>query len=94
MSTSIQIKTIKSIWQEIKKLIIDILRTGNFYNKNKNIDFMIYYKKQIDELYKLEDKEELAIIHHHYDSITQFLTRLNRYTDVQAIELSTPCCPA
>jgi (heptosyl)LPS beta-1,4-glucosyltransferase len=35
----------------------------------------------------LEAKEENAIIHHHYDSISQFLKRLNRYTDVQAKEL-------
>ncbi len=36
---------------------------------------------------KLENKEELAIIHYHYSSISQFMGRLNRYTDVQAKEL-------
>lgn len=36
---------------------------------------------------KLEAKEELAIVHHHYESISQFIERLNRYTQVQAKEL-------
>lgn len=31
--------------------------------------------------------EEMSILHHHYESITQFLERLNRYTDAQAEEL-------
>lgn len=35
----------------------------------------------------LEDKEELAIIHHHYDTIEQYLEKLNRYTTIQASEL-------
>ncbi len=32
----------------------------------------------------LEPKKDLTIIHHHYDSIEQYLERLNRYTTVQA----------
>lgn len=32
----------------------------------------------------LEAKEEFAIVHHHYDSIEQFVERMNRYTTVQA----------
>jgi (heptosyl)LPS beta-1,4-glucosyltransferase len=32
----------------------------------------------------LEAKNELAIKHHHYESIEQFLERMNRYTSVQA----------
>ncbi len=32
----------------------------------------------------LEDKEELAIVHHHYESIEQYISRMNRYTSVQA----------
>ena len=35
----------------------------------------------------LEPEEDLSIFHHHYDSISQFLNRLNRYTEVQAKEL-------
>jgi len=35
----------------------------------------------------LPDKEEFAIIHHNYDSIGQFLARMNRYTDIQAEEI-------
>lgn len=35
----------------------------------------------------LPDKEDLAIIHHHYQTITQFLTRMLRYTDIQSKEL-------
>ena len=32
------------------------------------------------------EKEEYAIIHYHYDSITQYLERLNRYTNAQSTE--------
>ena len=32
-------------------------------------------------------KEDLAIVHHNYDSISQFIDRQNRYTDFQAKEL-------
>lgn len=35
----------------------------------------------------LEDKEQYAIIHHSYKSVSQFLERMNRYTAVQANEL-------
>lgn len=35
----------------------------------------------------LPPEEDLAIIHHHYQSIEQFIMRLNRYTTVQAKEL-------
>ena len=31
--------------------------------------------------------EEAAIVHHHYDSISQYVDRLNRYTDYQADSL-------
>ncbi len=33
---------------------------------------------------EIEPKEELAIIHHHYSSVDQYIVRLNRYTLVQA----------
>ncbi|HEX6977577.1 MAG TPA: glycosyltransferase family 2 protein [Patescibacteria group bacterium] len=32
----------------------------------------------------LGDKEEFAIVHHHYESIEQYISRMNRYTSVQA----------
>lgn len=32
----------------------------------------------------LPDKEEYAIIHHHYQSLEQYLNRMNRYTSIQA----------
>lgn len=32
----------------------------------------------------LPAKEELAIIHHHYDSLSQYMERMQRYTDIQA----------
>jgi len=32
----------------------------------------------------LPEKEEFAIIHHNYDSIEQYLERMNRYTDIQS----------
>ncbi len=35
----------------------------------------------------LEAQEDYAIIHHHYESITQFLERMIRYTKIQAEEL-------
>ncbi len=37
---------------------------------------------------KLPDEENFAIIHHHYESISQFVSRMNRYTDAQAKELT------
>lgn len=33
---------------------------------------------------ELLDREEYAIVHHHYESIEQFVERLNRYTSIQA----------
>jgi len=39
------------------------------------------------EGFKLEAVEENAIIHHNFQSISQFIERLNRYTDIQAEEL-------
>jgi len=32
----------------------------------------------------IEEKEDLAIIHHNYSSIEQYLERMNRYTSIQA----------
>ena len=32
----------------------------------------------------LEPDEKLAILHHHYDSVEQYIERMNRYTTVQA----------
>ena len=36
----------------------------------------------------LEAKEENAIIHHNFQTISQFLERLNRYSDIQSDEIS------
>lgn len=36
----------------------------------------------------LEPKEANTIVHYHYESISQYLERLNRYTDVQLQELT------
>lgn len=36
---------------------------------------------------KLPEEEQYAILHHHYESISQFIQRLDRYTGVQAEEL-------
>lgn len=36
---------------------------------------------------KLNAEENLAIIHHHYESISQFINRMDRYTDAQSEEL-------
>lgn len=36
---------------------------------------------------RLGEMERLAIIHHHYDSISQFLSKMDRYSSVQAREL-------
>lgn len=35
----------------------------------------------------LAAEEKLALVHHHYDSIFQYVDRLNRYTDIQVEEL-------
>lgn len=37
--------------------------------------------------WKLADKESLAIVHHNYQTIGQFLERVNKYTDIEAREL-------
>jgi (heptosyl)LPS beta-1,4-glucosyltransferase len=34
---------------------------------------------------ELEDKEELAIIHHNYDSVEQYIRRMNRYSTQYAV---------
>lgn len=36
---------------------------------------------------EVRPQEEFSIIHHHYDSLSQYLDRMNRYTSVQAKEL-------
>lgn len=36
----------------------------------------------------LEDKEDVAIIHHNYDTVEQYINRMNRYTSVQAALIS------
>lgn len=36
---------------------------------------------------RLSELERFAIIHHHYDSVSQFIQRMDRYTSVQAREL-------
>lgn len=36
---------------------------------------------------RVGEHEKLAIIHHHYDTISQFVQRLDRYTTIQAKEL-------
>lgn len=41
----------------------------------------------IGEALKLPAQEEGAVVHHHYHSIDQFISRMNRYTDIQAKEL-------
>lgn len=38
---------------------------------------------------KLEDAEEFAIVHHHYSSISQFVERLSKYTEIQSKELAS-----
>lgn len=35
----------------------------------------------------LPPEESFAITHHHYETISQFISRMNRYTDIQAQEL-------
>ncbi len=37
--------------------------------------------------HQLSPKEDVAIIHYHYNSLGQFIERMNRYTDAQALEL-------
>ncbi len=35
----------------------------------------------------LDGNESLAIVHHHYTSVSEFINRMNRYTDIQAKDL-------
>lgn len=41
----------------------------------------------------LESSPDLAITHHHYQTVSQYLGRLDRYTTIQAQEKSTPFKP-
>jgi hypothetical protein len=41
-------------------------------------------KKMTDSVAYLPAKEELAILHHNYASFSDYIARLNRYTDVEA----------
>jgi hypothetical protein len=54
---STETETLLPTWQDIEKLIIDILRASNFYNKDRNKGFISYYKNQLDKLCKSEDQE-------------------------------------
>lgn len=48
----------------------------------------IHSKPQIlGESLKLLEEEKFAIIHHHYESLAQFIERMNRYTTIQVKEL-------
>ncbi|MFC1653745.1 glycosyltransferase family 2 protein [Patescibacteria group bacterium] len=38
------------------------------------------------KIVKLPNKEEIAIIHHNYQSIEQFIDRLNKYTTIEALQ--------
>ncbi|RHZ46160.1 hypothetical protein Glove_632g13 [Diversispora epigaea] len=69
MSTTIQTtnqistetETSLPTWQDIEKSIIGVLRAGNFYSKDRNIGFMDYYKKHLDELRQSEDQKQYII---------------------------------
>lgn len=37
--------------------------------------------------YNLSEREEFAIVHHHYETVEQYLDRMNRYTTIQSQEL-------
>ncbi len=40
--------------------------------------------------YKLEPQEQNAIVHYHYQTLEQFISRLNRYTSIQAEQSPMP----
>lgn len=39
------------------------------------------------EKLKLEEKEDYALVHHNFQTISQFVERLNRYSDIQSEEI-------
>ena len=45
--------------------------------------------KATGEGIKLPEEEKYAIAHYHYESVSQFIERMNRYTSVQAEELKS-----
>ncbi|RHZ49262.1 hypothetical protein Glove_526g20 [Diversispora epigaea] len=61
MSNQKNIESSHLIWQEIEKAIINVLRAGVFYKKDKNKGFMDSYKKQLDELRQSEDPDQYII---------------------------------
>lgn len=59
-----------------------------FFNKEKVIwPTHIHAQPEVQGTeMKLEPKEELAIIHHNYESIDEFMQKLTRYTKAEALE--------
>lgn len=56
---------------------------------------MVVWKNQIHSKpettgvgYRIPAQEKYALAHHHYQNIPQFITRMNRYTDIQADEIN------
>jgi len=60
-----------------------------FFKKNSVVWSGVIHvaPKTLGQGLKLPPEERLAIIHHNYTSISQYLGKLNRYTDVQAKDL-------
>lgn len=62
---------------------IRFFRKGSVVWKDK-----IHSKPDLSGLeIKLEEKEELAIVHHNYDDLSQFIKRMDKYSTIQASEL-------
>jgi glycosyltransferase involved in cell wall biosynthesis len=82
-----------------KNLIFNKWMTASMWWPDYNIRFFkkgsVTWKNEIHSIpnveglgIKLDADEKFAIIHHNYsEGITQFIERLNRYTDIQAKEL-------
>lgn len=62
---------------------IRFFRAGSVTWQNEVHSIPVTYGKGMD----LEARKEYAIVHYHYDSVEQYVTRLNRYTTIQAAEL-------
>lgn len=60
-----------------------------FFKKGSVVMSDLIHKKPESkgEMIQLESKPEFAILHYHYDTISEFIQRMDRYTNIEAKEI-------
>lgn len=54
---STEVKSSQPSWQDIEKAIVNIVKAGIYYKKEKDSKFMQNYKKRYTELHQAEDPD-------------------------------------